>query len=729
MMELDVETRNKILNILKFKQQGMTISEISRKVKINRNSVAKYLQLLEVSGQVEMQVVGNAKVFTTSRRLPLASVLRYSTNCILVLDSEGKIQQVNNQFLEFFGISRDDLRGKMPGETGIPFFDSPETQTAIDRSMEGTELLLEFSHDGDGDNRIMGARFRPTVSETGEKGLTIIMEDLTDKKRAEAALGASEERFRNLVDNSPFPISIIDPAGRYLYINNQFTEQFGYTMDDVPTGKDWFTRAFPDPAMRKEVISAWKSDLEHSEIGAIRPRLYPVTCRDGSVKKIRFHPVTMQDGNQFVFYEDCTASSRMDELQSLFASIVEFSEDAIIAKNLMGNIVTWNRGAEQLYGYAAEEIIGKPFSVLIPAQSRREVLEREKKILDGQPGNHIEMQHLTKDGEYIDVSCSFSAIRGRNGSINGASVICRDISAKKQAEEAKRTSEELYRTLFQSTGTGMMIVEEDMTISLVNKQMEKLSGYSREELEGKQWTDFIPEKEREQMVEYHIRRQQGLPAPKQYEFSFIHKSGRTVNGLITASKIPGTMRTIASIVDISKRKEAEEAMQQAHEKLEQQMLEHTRELMHAKEILQFEIIERKYAEKTLREQQNIILACLNQMGLVMVGIDPDGRIRTINKIGREILGYQDSEVIGQHWVNLCIPEPMREEVEKLHHDIVTGMTGSVISLRPVHTRSGEERDLVWIIRGIRENEGKLSTILWLGEYSPGKKVISLSKHM
>jgi len=117
-------------------------------------------------------------------------------------------------------------------------------------------------------------------------------------------LQRSEQRFREVMDLSCGAMCIIDPEGRYTYLNRAFTDLFGYTLADIPAGRVWFERAFPDPVYRNEVINTWKTDLARAAAGQIRPRVYPVRCRNGEQKTIRFQPVTLKDGDQYVTYNE-----------------------------------------------------------------------------------------------------------------------------------------------------------------------------------------------------------------------------------------------------------------------------------------------------------------------------------------------------------------------------------------------------------------------------------------
>ena len=131
------------------------------------------------------------------------------------------------------------------------------------------------------------------------------------RRHTRGSLRRSERRFRDVIDLSPFAAAIIDSDGRYTFLNRAFTETFGYTLADIPTGRDWFRLAFPDGACRRQAIAAWKSDREQAGRGRSRPRTFPVRCRDGTEKIILFRPVELFDGTQYVNYEDITEEHRV----------------------------------------------------------------------------------------------------------------------------------------------------------------------------------------------------------------------------------------------------------------------------------------------------------------------------------------------------------------------------------------------------------------------------------
>ena len=146
----------------------------------------------------------------------------------------------------------------------------------------------------------------------------------------------------------------------------------------------------------------------------------------------------------------------------------------------------------------------------------------------------------------------------------------KNFTERKQAEKALAESEEKYRTVFKNTGTATVIIKENMTISLANTRFETLSGYTKEEIENKmKWTDFVIPEDLEKMKKYHIaRRKAGEKAPTEYEFRLIDKKGNIRDIFLKIGMIPNTKKSIASLMDTTERKKAEQNIKSAKDELQ-----------------------------------------------------------------------------------------------------------------------------------------------------------------
>jgi len=130
-----------------------------------------------------------------------------------------------------------------------------------------------------------------------------------------------KEKFQFLVEQSPFGVALINEKGAYLYLNPKFKDIFGYTLIDIPTGRDWFDKAYPDLAYRKQAVSAWEANRKSANPGEIRPAIYKVRCKDETEKWIHFRPVSLADGTQLITYEDITEQKVMDEERMVMSKL------------------------------------------------------------------------------------------------------------------------------------------------------------------------------------------------------------------------------------------------------------------------------------------------------------------------------------------------------------------------------------------------------------------------
>jgi PAS domain S-box len=274
------------------------------------------------------------------------------------------------------------------------------------------------------------------------------------RRESEHALSLSEERFRRITAINPLPISIIDQYGRYTYLSPRFTEIFGYTLEDIPTGNEWFMFAFPNLAEQKAARDIWKRDLAESVAGLIRPREFRVRCKDGLFKEILFLPVSMSDGQQLIVYEDVTP--RLDAIQTknLLFDIFRSSHDGIYSTTINGRLLSWNPAVERIYGYAIEEVIGKDVRMLEPPSLKGEISSILEQVKHGEYITNYETKRVRKDGKLIDVSLTISPVYREGRTIMGASTIIRDITSHK-AEERLRSAEMRYQDLVDNINVGV----------------------------------------------------------------------------------------------------------------------------------------------------------------------------------------------------------------------------------------------------------------------------------
>jgi PAS domain S-box-containing protein len=199
-------------------------------------------------------------------------------------------------------------------------------------------------------------------------------------------------------------------------------------------------------------------------------------------------PIFAPDGTLagiILIFRDVTEQRKAQKATGELAAIVEYSGDAIATKNLEGIIQTWNDGAERLFGYKREEIVGKPVTVLIPPDRLDEETEILQRIRSGQPSERLETIRVAKDGRQIHVSVGVSPIKDADGHIIGASKVVHDITELVAARDALVREKEFLATTIASIGDAVIATDAQGRVTLMNRVAETLTGWPLDEARGK----------------------------------------------------------------------------------------------------------------------------------------------------------------------------------------------------------------------------------------------------
>lgn len=191
---------------------------------------------------------------------------------------------------------------------------------------------------------------------------------------------------------------------------------------------------------------------------------------------------------------------RTGEMRQRLAAIVTSSEDAIVSKNLKGEIMTWNNGAQRMFGYEASEVIGRPITILIPEDRHHEEPVILAKIGRGEVIEHFETIRRRKDGSLFDIALTISPIRDSEGTIIGVSKIGRDITERKKNEQELAHREQLYRSIGESINYGIWVCDPDGQLSYVSESMLALLGITQDECRQHGITDYVHPEDREHTV-------------------------------------------------------------------------------------------------------------------------------------------------------------------------------------------------------------------------------------
>ena len=328
-----------------------------------------------------------------------------------------------------------------------PIFDDSAARevmlTAGARAVQSTPLI---SHTG----RVLGivsthCRVPKQPNEAELRALDVLARlaaNLIDRKQTEDALRHSEQRFRVITEASPVLVWMSGTDKLCYYFNKGWLEFVGRTLEQE-VGNGWAENVHPDDFDR--CLQIYTTCFDARQPFEMEYRL---RHRSGQYRWIldcgvpRYSP----DGEFEGYVGGCLDihdKKEAAEIRERLAAIVECSDDAIVSKDLNGIVVNWNSGAEKIFGYRAEEIIGKPITTIIPPELHGDEEMILGKIRKGQKIDHFETVRVAKNGNRIDVSLSISPVRDEHGTIVGAAKIARDITANKKMERALRMTEKL----------------------------------------------------------------------------------------------------------------------------------------------------------------------------------------------------------------------------------------------------------------------------------------------
>jgi PAS domain S-box-containing protein len=257
------------------------------------------------------------------------------------------------------------------------------------------------------------------------------------------------EQFRVTLESIGDAVIATDVEGRVTYVNPVAENLLGYSLAQAksrPLGQVFnivneFTRRVAENPVERVLREGHIIGLANHTV-LMRPDGTEVPIDDSAAP---IHDDAGAIVGVVLVFRDITERRRAEKAKATLAAIVESSDDAIISKDLNGRIVTWNAGAERLFGYREQEVIGRPITLIIPHSHLNEETMILQRIRDGERIDHYETVRQRKDGSLLDISLTVSPIRDGLGNIVGASKVARDITRRKFIEEALRESEERFR--------------------------------------------------------------------------------------------------------------------------------------------------------------------------------------------------------------------------------------------------------------------------------------------
>jgi PAS domain S-box-containing protein len=292
-----------------------------------------------------------------------------------------------------------------------------------------------------------------------EKLTHLVEERTAGLRESERRFRESERRFREMLENIKLIALTLDGSGKITFCNDYLLTLTGWSREEV-INEDWFQKFIPG-----ETVSG--KDPGCTSLGlALLPAHHEsqMLTKEGKLLTIRWNNTVLRDAagktvGTASIGEDVTERNRAEEKANRLAAIVQSSEDAIIGKTLEGVITSWNKGAENIYGYTEEEVLGTNIISLVPPEHLDEVQDILDKIQKEEHVEYYETLRRRKDGKDIFVSLTVSPIFDTQGKVVAASTIGRDVSERKRAEENIRQSEERFRLIAENVGDMIAVLD------------------------------------------------------------------------------------------------------------------------------------------------------------------------------------------------------------------------------------------------------------------------------
>jgi PAS domain S-box-containing protein len=498
-----MDNLSKIKNLLNKDPRGLNIREISEKLKINRNSVAKLVDILTVKEEVEIRVQGRSKIYYKAK------------------------PQDYRKWFEILSRTVEELNN-FPIEGDIYTF---MARTLKHITPENTII---FINSFDQDTR--------TITVNAVEGLGQRQDDI------EAILCRSLNGLAFSVPDRNLPEML---TGECNHILGGLTD---LTFGGLPYETCKKIEAMPFFGKVYSAGISWKGRLNGAVI-FILPQEVELENHDLITFFIR---------QVAGFLSRRDAEAALKESDQFRREIIHNSKEGIVVYDRNFNYLVWNPFMESLTGFTASETLGKNGLDLFPHLREQKVDILLQRALAGETVRTPDIPyHVPQTKKSGWVSGIYSPHLNGHGEIIGVIGNIRDITKRKRVEDALNESECRYRTIFENTGTAMVIIEEDTTVGFANNEFFRLTGYSQDDIDSrKSWTEFVHKEDLNRMIEQHkLRRAGSGEALRQYEVRLLTKSGELRNILLTIEMFPGTKKSIASLIDITERMRAEENLQ------------------------------------------------------------------------------------------------------------------------------------------------------------------------
>lgn len=425
----------RIKEILNAHPRGMTISEISNRLQITRNSIAKYLDVLLSTGQIEMRKIGSAKLYFISERVPLSSLLYLYSDAVIVLDETGCIVYASDPFLNLAATSPEHILRRAIATLDIPPVNDPQIVSALRVPPHKPLIIPKLIHMSGNKEVYLRVKVFPTVLERGKPGTSIVFEDVTDQIRIDEALRESREHYRVLVENSPIAIAIHD-GEKFLFINPAGLQLLGAEHLEDVLKKPVQQFIHPDfhnrVKMRIEEVQSRGRSMPPFEVRLLRLDGSEVTAESSGHTFVCKGRTLVQ-----TVARDITELKRMEEdLRASDArarALLNAPPDSALLFDREGAILALNEVAAKRFGRSVEDLIGRGMDELLPEELAAARKGRIEEVFrSGRP------LRFSDERAGIIFDNTLFPIRDARGNVQQIAIFARDVTAQKHLEKTRK---------------------------------------------------------------------------------------------------------------------------------------------------------------------------------------------------------------------------------------------------------------------------------------------------
>jgi PAS domain S-box-containing protein len=395
---------------------------------------------------------------------------------------------------------------------------------------------------------------------------------LAERLRAAEALRAEREQYRVTLASIGDAVIATDTNGRVTFLNRIAQELTGWGGEDA-AGRplESVFRIVDEHTRRPAENPARRALREGRVVGLANHTL--LVARDGTERPIDDSGAPIRDefgavAGVVLVFRDIAERKAAEEARARLAAIVESSDDAIVSKTLDGTILSWNAGAERIFGYTAAEAVGKPITLIIPPERLAEEHEILGRLSRGERVEHFETVRVAKGGRRVHIALTISPVRDAEGRVVGASKVARDVTDRRRAEEALREKDERLQLLVgHATDYALVMTDSEGRVLEWAGGAERITGWREDEVRGRPAAVlFTPEDRAAGRPEEEMRTaaEAGRALDKRWH---VRKDGTRFfgDGVMVPLRGPaGDLRGFGKVFqDVTDRKRAEEALREA----------------------------------------------------------------------------------------------------------------------------------------------------------------------